>query len=76
MDFLQLLAFPMQLMVEVSTSSSGVQTLLESIGSILSLSGDALQRIGQGFWLFAYSATLVWTLLFVGLIILVGYKFR
>lgn len=75
MDFIQLLAFPTQVIYVASDSSRGVQALLASAGSILSLSEEAMQRIGQGFWIFAYSATLAWTLVFVGLIVLIGYKF-
>lgn len=74
-DFLQLLSFPTQVMLAVSSSMSGVQTFLDYAGGVLSLNEESLARIGESFWIVAYSASLAWTLVFVGLVFLVGCKF-
>lgn len=77
-DFFQLLAFPLQLIFEVTEegANSAMENLLDSFLSWISLSKKAIERFGEGFWIFIYSSTLLWVSVLVGLVVLIGYKFR
>eukprot|EP01138_Halocafeteria_seosinensis_P012737 gb/GECG01013013.1/.p1 GENE.gb/GECG01013013.1/~~gb/GECG01013013.1/.p1 ORF type:complete len:1765 (+),score=203.56 gb/GECG01013013.1/:1-5295(+) len=75
-DFLQLLAFPLQLIFKVAeANTSGMHSLLESLLSWLSFTQQAIDKLGQGLWLFIYVVSVLWTGTLVGLVALIGYNF-
>eukprot|EP01138_Halocafeteria_seosinensis_P007466 gb/GECG01007631.1/.p1 GENE.gb/GECG01007631.1/~~gb/GECG01007631.1/.p1 ORF type:complete len:141 (+),score=3.07 gb/GECG01007631.1/:1-423(+) len=68
-DFFQLLVFPLELIFQVTEehSTSGLNGLLGSFLSWLSFSRKAIERLGEGFWVFIYVITLVWVTVLVAM---------
>lgn len=76
-DFFQLLAFPVQHALYLGRKSdAGIKRIYTAFLAWISLTDEAFESVNQRIWVAIYSITGVWTLTYLSLIVLIGYRFR
>ena len=73
-EFMQMLAFPLQLILIVSDDTSALRAFMDNFLSWPGITGEAVFMIPSSAWLAIYIATLLWIVAIISLSIFVGYQ--
>ena len=75
-EFLQLLAFPLQLLVSATSNAEEASVFVDNFLSWIGMTGNSFNKLSDEVSLAIYAATCAWILIFIGFTALTGYQSR